>query len=49
VKTPVEILFVENSSHHGKETGNDLRTTLDDIVAKTAAFRAQHLEPKPAK
>ena len=44
VKAPVEILIVENSAHNWKETGGTLRPSLDEIVAKTAAFMKQHLD-----
>ena len=41
---PVEILIVENSAHNWKETGGPLHPSLDDIIAKTAAFMRQHLD-----
>jgi acetyl esterase/lipase len=44
VKAPVEILNVENSAHNWKEAGGALRPSLDEIVAKTAAFLKEHLE-----
>lgn len=49
VKAPVEIFIVENSAHNWKESGGMLRPSLDEIVAKTAAFMKQHLDrlPKP--
>jgi hypothetical protein len=44
VKAPVEILIIENSAHNWKETGGALRPSLDEIVAKSAAFLKEHLE-----
>ncbi|MEY4384977.1 MAG: Carboxylesterase NlhH [Verrucomicrobiota bacterium] len=44
VKAPVEILIVENSAHNWKEAGGALRPSLDEIVAKSAAFLKEHLE-----
>lgn len=41
---PVEILIVENSAHNWKETGGPLHPSLDEIVAKTAAFIKQQLD-----
>lgn len=49
VKAPAEILIVENSAHNWKETGGTLRPSLDEIVAKTAAFMKQHLDHSTRK
>ncbi len=43
-KAPVEILIVENSAHNWKEAGGELRPSLKEIVAQTAAFMTQHLK-----
>jgi acetyl esterase/lipase len=49
VKTPVEILIVENSGHNWREIGGALRPTLDEIVKKTAAFMKEQLERSLSK
>lgn len=43
VKAPVEAFIVENSGHNWREVGGALRPSLDEIMAKTAAFMKQHL------
>ena len=43
-KAPVEIVIVQNSGHNWREDGGRLRPTLDEIVAKTAAFMTHQLK-----
>lgn len=49
VKAPVEVFIVENSGHNWREVGGALRPSLDEIMAKTAAFMKQHLDSLPVK
>jgi len=49
VKAPVEILIVQNSGHNWRKEGGELRPSLDEIVAKTAAFMKQQLNGTLAK
>jgi acetyl esterase/lipase len=44
VKAPVEIVIVQNAGHNWRAIGGPLHPTLDEIVAKTAAFMKQHLD-----
>lgn len=44
VKAPVEISIVENSGHNWREIDGPLHPSLDEIVAKTAAFMKRHLD-----
>lgn len=41
---PVTCIIVENASHGWNSSGGPIRPSLDEIVAKTAAFMKQHLE-----
>ncbi|MEZ5386098.1 MAG: alpha/beta hydrolase [Prosthecobacter sp.] len=43
VKAPVEIFIVENSGHNWRTVDGELRPSLDEIMAKTAAFLKMHL------
>lgn len=49
VKTPVELLVVENSAHNWREADGPLRPSLEDIIVKTAAFMKQHLDRSSQK
>jgi len=49
VNAPVEILIVQNAGHNWREEGGALRPSLDEIVAKTAAFMKQQLSKTPLK
>lgn len=49
VKAPVEILIVQNAGHNWRKEGGALRPSLDEIVAKTAAFMKQQLSKAPPK
>lgn len=49
VKAPVEILIVQNAGHNWREEGGALRPSLDEVVAKTAAFMKQQLTKTPLK
>ncbi len=40
---PVETFIVENSGHNWREIGGALQPSLDEIMAKTAAFMKGHL------
>lgn len=44
VKAPVEVFIVENSGHNWREVGGALRPSLEEIMAKTAAFMKQQLD-----
>ena len=49
VKAPVEILIVQNAGHNWREEGGALCPSLDEIVAKTAAFMKQQLSKSTLK